>query len=95
MSRLIRAVQPVPAELCRAVSVLVLLAIAAIGLRARAEFSSAGLPAAKTITDHAFLAVFGTVEGLGAVACVALFVLVFRGLVITGGARCGNLWDGM
>jgi Domain of unknown function (DUF4129) len=67
------------ADLRRAASVVLLLAAAAIGLRSRAGLSLAVSGAAKATAGHAFLAVFGAIEGLGAVACVALLIFVFSG----------------
>jgi len=68
-----------PADLRRAASVVLLLAAAAIGLRSRAGLSLTVSGAAKATAGHAFLAVFGAIEGLGAVACVALLILIFSG----------------
>jgi hypothetical protein len=65
------------ADLRRGTSVVLLLAAAAIGLRSRAGLSLTVSGAAKATAGHAFLAVFGAIEGLGAVACIALLILVF------------------
>jgi hypothetical protein len=80
MLRLTRVTRGPSADLRRGAAVVLLLAAAAVGLRSRAGLSlisrSAGAEAA---AGHAFLAVFGAIEGLGAVACVALLILVFSG----------------
>jgi Domain of unknown function (DUF4129) len=69
-----------PADLRRGAFVVLLLAAAAIGLRSRAGLSLVGRSAAaQAAAGHAFLAVFGAIEGLGAVACVALLILIFGG----------------
>ncbi len=80
MLRLARVTPDRLADLRRGASVVLLLGAAAIGLRSRAGLSLAGRSAAgEAAAGHAFLAVFGAIEGLGAVACVALLILVFSG----------------
>ena len=79
MPRLARATPSVSPDLRRGASVVSLLAVAAIGLRARAGLSSASHPAAAAVVRHGFLVFFGAVEGLAALACLALIVLVIRG----------------
>ncbi|HTT00178.1 MAG TPA: DUF4129 domain-containing protein [Streptosporangiaceae bacterium] len=80
MRRLTRVTRGRPADLRRGASVVLLLAAAAVGLRSRAGLSLISRPAgAEASAGHAFLVVFGAIEGLGAVACVALLILVFSG----------------
>ena len=56
-----------------------LLAVAAVGLRSRTVLPAASRPAAAAVAEQALVVVFGMLEGAGALACIALLVLVFRG----------------
>jgi Domain of unknown function (DUF4129) len=62
----------------RPAAVAVLLGIAAVGLRSRGAFSAAGIPAAAGVAGHAADVVFGILEGLVALACVAVLVFLSR-----------------
>lgn len=73
-----RSAPRVPAEVQRAASVAVLLAVAAFGLRSAAHLPSAAHPGAAKATSHAVLTVFGIVEGIGVLACITLLVLISR-----------------
>ncbi len=65
-------------DLRRGVSVVALLAVAAIGLRARSSLSAAGSEAAATAVRHGLLVFFGVMEGLAVLAYGTLLVVVFR-----------------
>lgn len=65
-------------DLRRLASVTALLAVAAVGLRSRGALSAASRPVAAVATGRALGVVFGAMEGIGALACIALLVLVFR-----------------
>jgi Domain of unknown function (DUF4129) len=78
MLRLTRVTPGRLADLRRGAAVVLLLAAAAIGLRSRAGLSLAGR-SAEAAAGHAFPAVLGAIEGLSAVACVVLLILVFSG----------------
>jgi hypothetical protein len=65
-------------DLRRGASVVTLLAVAAIGLRARASLSAAGSEAATTVFRHGLLIFFGVMEGLAVLTYGTLLVLVFR-----------------
>lgn len=65
-------------DLRRGTSVVALLAVAAIGLRARASLSGVGSEAAATAVRHGLLIFFGVMEGLAVLAYGTLLVLVFR-----------------
>ena len=79
MPRPARVIRHASLDLPRLASVTALLAIAAIGLRSRTVLSAVSRPAAAAIAGPALVVVFGTVEGAGTLACIALLGLVFRG----------------
>lgn len=78
MPRLARVTPPMSPNLRRGASVAALLAVAAIGLRARASLPSVGSPGAAAAVRHGFLVFFGAVEGVAGLACLVLLVLIFR-----------------
>jgi Domain of unknown function (DUF4129) len=78
MARFRPAGRGVSADTRRAAAVVVLLGIAAVGLRSRGTFAAAGIPAAAGLAGHAADVVFGILEGLGALACVAVLVSLSR-----------------
>jgi Domain of unknown function (DUF4129) len=65
-------------DLRRGASVVALLAVAAIGLRARDSLSAAGSEAAATAIRHGLLVFFGFMEGLAVLAYGMLLVMAFR-----------------
>src|SRR5450755_3323600 len=79
MPKLARVVQRASPDLLRLAAVTALLAVAAIGLRSRTAISPASYPAAAVAAGRPLGVVFGAMEGIGALACIALVVLVFRG----------------
>jgi Domain of unknown function (DUF4129) len=78
MARFRLARRQMPADMRRAVAVAVLLAVAAVGLRSGGAFSSAGIPAAARVAGRAADVGFGILEGIGALACIAVLVFLSR-----------------
>lgn len=72
-----RAVPRPPLDVRRCASVAVLLAVAAFGLRSGSAIASVSHPAVLAVVRRP-LAVFGVLEAVGAAACIALLVLIFR-----------------
>ncbi len=63
----------------RVTAVTALLAVAAIGVRARGSFSSAAHAGAFTVAGRVFTSAFTVAEGAGVAACAVLLVLILRG----------------
>ena len=78
MPKVARSARHAPPDLLRLAAVVALLAVAAIGLRSRAALSSVSHPAAAVAAGRPLVVVFGALDGIGALACIGLLVLVFR-----------------
>jgi hypothetical protein len=69
----------IPPAARRVTAVAALLAVAAIGVRARGSFSSVGRAGAFAAAGRVFTGGFAAAEGAGLAACAVLLVLIFRG----------------
>ena len=78
MPKVARSARHAPPDLLRLAAVVALLAVASIGLRSRAALSSVSHPAAAAAAGRPLVVVFGALDGIGALACIGLLILVFR-----------------